>query len=310
MKKVLTLLIIGILTLSCSNDDGGTTPDPVTIPVHFKLVVDGVELHIPTGNDPPPVIGVSQGSATKNGDLITVNVAYGNLSQTDSAITLAFTFTTEGKLLSGTMNCTSNNFPNPSYKNFINFPSNYFQVDNFILDEVNHKVKMNFTGNLYFDNHSLTSEARNIHVEIEDMEYEDNPQTGPSIFIYSNVEQYCRANFNTNPWKARYEHIYSSFTNESEYKVEINFANSPSPGSYAFDSLSSTNYVRLSKFNPITLTYDYYNVSGQVGYTYREYHGGSYYSFIGTFSFSAVNPNNPADVIQVTNGEFRSFQQF
>ena len=56
------------------------------------------------------------------------------------------------------------------------------------------------------------------------------------------------------------------------------------PGSFSFDSQSTTNYVKFSKFNPVTLVYDYYNVSGQVGYTYREFHGGSNYSFIGTFS--------------------------
>jgi hypothetical protein len=58
------------------------------------------------------------------------------------------------------------------------------------------------------------------------------------------------------------------------------------------------------------MTYDYYIISGQVGYTYREYHGYTYYSFIGTFSFTATNPNNPTDIIQVTNGVFRSYQQF
>ena len=42
----------------------------------------------------------------------------------------------------------------------------------------------------------------------------------------------------------------------------------------------------------------------------REFSKDHNYSFIGTFSFMAVNPNNSADVIQVTNGEFRSYQHF
>ncbi len=304
MKKILLILVLSIVALGCSSDEDA---DPVVAaPIDFKLVIDGVELEIPREDTPAP--GISSGGVSKIGNLLHVSV-YNGYASTDAAFNLILIFTAQGKFVSGRMNFSSYNFGNPIYTNFIHFPSNYFQVDTFILDEVNHKVKMNFTGNLYYNNQSLTSEAKNIHAEI-DMEYSDNPLGSSPPLAINNVEQYCRANFNANPWEARYEYSYSSFTNEDEYKVEIKFANSPTPGSYAFDPLSTTNYVRLSKFNPVTLVYDYYNTSGEVGYTYREFHGTNRYSFIGTFSFTAVNPTNPTDIIQVTNGEFRSYQQF
>ena len=304
MKKLVLLLFCVMLTVGCSSNDEGT---PVN-PVKFKLVIDGVELNIPTGDDPRPEIGISSGGVSKSGDLISVNVNHGNLSTTDSLFGLSLIFTTDGKLLSGRLGFNYS-YTSLTYQNYVNFPSHYFQVDTFVLDEVNHKIKLNFTGNLYFDNKSLTSEVRNIHAEI-DMEYADAVPSGAPYITVGGIEQYCRANFNATPWIARFESSNSSFTNEDAYKIETHLANAPTPGNFSFNEASTDNYVRFSKFNTQTLTYDYYNVSGQVGYTYREFHGGTSYSFIGTFSFTAVNPNNSADVIQVTDGQFRSYQRF
>lgn len=196
----------------------------------------------------------------------------------------------------------------PGYNNYINFPSNYFLATDFSIDETNKKIKFKFNGKLYFDQRSLASESRDLQGDV-DMMYTDQGDD-PFPIVINNVEQYCRANFNATPWFARFEHTFSSFTDENPYKIEINFANSPTPGSFNFTSASTSNYVRLSKFNTTTLTYDYYNVNGQVAYSYREYHGGTKYSFIGTFSFTAVNPNNAADIIQVNDGVFRSYQIF
>jgi hypothetical protein len=299
MKRYVLLLIF--LTLGCSSDSDNSATNNNN--VNFRLVVDGIIYDVP-----PRVNSDLGGIVSKKGDQIQISVIQGDLNNTDSRFSLNLVFSTSGKFISGYMRFNSFNFFNPVYDNFIHFPSNYFPVTSFNLDETNKKIQMKFTGKLYENKLSLNSDSRDIQVELNTIYTDAGNENDPIIF--NGIEQYCRANFNSAPWFARFEHNRSSFTNEDAFKIETHFANSPTPGNYNFDSLSTSNYVKLSKFNPLTLNYDYYNVTGQVGYTYREFHGANNYSFIGTFTFTAVNPNNPSDVIQVTNGEFRSYQKY
>lgn len=304
MRKII-LVLLGFLAVGCSSSDENQNENPALINPN-KLTVDGVELPIAD-----PTMGYTGYSAYvyRNGDLFTVvygNV--GNLNQTDSMFNMTLVFTREGKFISGYMNFHSDHLYNQGYNNFRNFPSNYFQAISMEINETTKRIKLNYLGKLYENPLSLSSESRNIQ-GIIDLPYTDNGNETPPL-VYSGIEQYCRANLNSVPWKAWSEHTMSSFMSHDAYKIETHFANSPTPGSFAFNSASTDNYVRLSKFNTVTLTFDYYNVSGQVAYSYREFHGATRYSFIGTFSFTAVNPNNPADVIQVTDGVFRSYQQF
>jgi hypothetical protein len=82
------------------------------------------------------------------------------------------------------------------------------------------------------------------------------------------------------------------------------------PGNYNFTSDSNDNFIKISKFNTNTLSYDYYNVEGVLSHSYREFHGAKSYSYIGTFNLKAVNKNIPFDVIEIKDGRFRSFQTF
>lgn len=300
MKKAILFLILTVLAIGCSSDEDGNASEG---PVVLKLSIDGVEMNYP--NNSP---GGFTYNVHRKGDKYTLNASYGDYGNADSTFSLAMTFTSSGKFISGKLDFNSVNSVDASYANFIYFPSNYGQTTNFSIDETNKKIKFKFSGKLYADNRLITSDSRDIQGEVN-MTYIDEGED-PFPIVINNIEQYCRANINAAPWFARFEHSFSSFTDEGAYKIETNFANSPTPGSYNFTSASTSNYVKFSKFNPVTMVYDYYNVNGVVAYTYREYHGFTYYSFIGTFSFTATNPNNPADVIQVTDGAFRSYQQF
>lgn len=301
MKKSILILFFGIFILGCSSNEGDNTL--LATPVDFKLIIDGVEIDYPNTDG-----GTSGANAYKKGDVISVIASHGNLSTADSNFYMVLKFTKGGKFLTGYLVFNSYSSGNPMYASFYNFPSHYIQTTDFSLDEVQKKIKLKFDGNLYSDNQSLSSEARNIQGEVDMVYIDDGDEPYP--LVINNIEQYCRANLNSTPWVAKFEDPYSSFTNEDDYKIEINFDNTPTPATYNFTSASTSNYVRLSKFNTVTVTYDYYNVTGVVAYSYREFHGGARYSFIGTFSFTAVNPNNASDVIQVTDGVFRSYQQF
>jgi len=70
------------------------------------------------------------------------------------------------------------------------------------------------------------------------------------------------------------------------------------------------NYITFSKFNTTTLTYDNYSVNGTLNNEYKEFHGMKLYSYFGSFNFTATNVNNPADVVQVTDGKFRYSQNY
>ena len=303
MKNSILILIIGLLIASCTSSNNDSSDSNSNRLDRFNLLIDDVNFGLPNSQDINYQVTVS-----KKADIISLIMTNGDLNNTDSMLNMSLNFTKNGKFLSGTLFFNSNNFFNPRYNNFIDFPSNFFNCTLLELDEVNKRVKINFEGKLYENKNYITSDSRQISGQLN-LPYTDNgTQSDP--LVVNGIEQYCRANINSVSWFARFENSYSAFTDEGAYKIETHFVNSPTPGNYNFNSSSTVNYVKFSKYNPITMTYDYYTISGQVGYTYREYHGFTYYSFIGTFSFTATNPNNPADIIQVTNGVFRSYQQF
>lgn len=307
MKKVILILVLVVLGTGCSSDD---SVDPVNnIPVNnsfFKLSIDGVEndlLHPEVFDDS------TQGLVYFSGKTVLVSMSSGDLADTDSRYQMSFYFTTDGKLLIGKLQFFSTIHQNPEYGNFIEYPSYFCQVDNFVIDQVNKIAMIKYTARLYSNNTNINSYYREIKTDIKVPYLEIAPSIGSELSYYG-VEQYFKVDISGLPWSAKFERTESVFTNEGPYKFEINFANSPTPGNFTFDSSSTTNYIRFAKFNTITMTYDYYNATGQVGYSYREFHGGDRYSFIGTCSFTAVNPLNPSDIIQVTNGTFRSYQHY
>lgn len=303
MKKSILIFIIGIFISSCTSSNNELPNNDSNNPDRSSIIIDGVDFGLPSSQNQNYRFVVS-----KKADIISLSVTNGDLNNTDSMLNMGLNFTKNGKFLSGTLFFNSYNFFNPRYFNFIDFPSNFFNCTLLQLDEVNNRIKLNFDGKLYQNKNLITSDSRQISGQLN-LPYTNNG-TQADPLVYNGIEQYCTANINSSSWFARFENSYSAFTDEGPYKIETHFVNSPTPGNYNFNTSSTSNYLRFSKYNPITMAYDYYNVNGQVGYTYREYHGYTNYSFIGTFSFTATNPNNPADIIQVTNGVFRSYQQF
>lgn len=297
------------MAIGCSSND---SENPVnTIPVNtnnnfFKLSIDGVEndlLHPQVFDD------ATAGTVQFDGKTVLIAMTASDVSDTDARYQMVFTFTSDGKLLSGHLQFFSVILQNPVYDNFTEYSSYFCEVDNFVIDQVNKIAKIKYTARLYTNMNDINSYYREIKTDIKIPYEELTPSTGPNL-TYRGIEQYCKVHINGQPWTAKHERSESIFTDEGPYKIIINFANSPTPGSFTFNSSSTANYVRFAKFNTSTMTYDYYNTTGQVGYSYREFHGGTNYSFIGTCTFTAVNPLNPTDIIQVTNGTFRSYQHY
>lgn len=307
MKFKYLFLFVFIIALSSCSDPDETAPvtptDNTTPPTdYFNLNIDGSEVSV------VPFQGSFYGyKMTKKGEVFHLVATHG---ESHEWFRLEFDFTEDGKLISAKKESFSTQLGNVYYYNYRNFPSNYFNIQILSIDETAKKIKLKFNGNLYVSTTDLYSEDIHLDAEIN-APYQEVEQTSSNYIITDyQVEQYCSAKFNGTPWVARHEHSNSVFTSEDPYKIEINFASNAIPGSYPFTTSSTSNYLKFSKFNTTTLTYDYYNVTGVVAHTYREFHGAGNYSFIGSFSFTATNPNNPSDSITVTDGVFRSYQHY
>lgn len=309
-----TLLSIFLLVLACgcssSDDDNGET---VALPKDYVFVkanghyanqyASQLETNINLYNGNTPI--------TRKNDCITVGLNYG-LGFMAHGLTIKFD--SSGKLISASQRSTGQ-IGVWNYNNYRYFPSNYFDVNLISLDETTHRIKAKISGKVYLDKLNMNSEAMQLDIDI-DCPYYAEDTFNPTYLITSSdtrsfsVPQYCNAKFNNLPWIARQEYTNGTFSSVDPYQVEVHFDLNSTPGSFAFNPSSTDNYIRFSKFNTTTMAFDYYNVTGTTGYTVREDHGFSTYMFLGTFSFTAVNPNNPADVITVTDGNFCSFQTF
>ena len=308
MRKLILIIVLGILVMSCSSDDQKVLPETID-EEYFNLNFGGILLSVDPNNNSA---SFNRASIIRNGDYFTLDVICGFSSSSNEQNFLRFFFDKNGKLIYAERKANSASIVGLLYyNNYHNFPSHYFNISFLSLDEFNKRVKLNFSGNLYLNKNNLNSESVFLNGEL-DMTYivPDQEEDYINNIKVNGIDQYCSAKFNNLPWKAWFEDSYSEFTSSDEYKLEPHFSSNTNVGSYNFNPTSTDNYVRFSKFNTITHNYDYYNVSGQVSYSYREFHGLGKYSFIGSCNFTATNPNNPSDVIQVTDGVFRSYQQF
>jgi hypothetical protein len=305
-----TFYLIGLalfLCIGCSTDAPTPAPTPtppVSTDPYFHMNVSGTDLSFPL----PPLPSFNHVSIQKYGNRFSIGGNYAFSYDSNDLSQFNITFDTDAKIVYANQSSTSTEYGNYTYNNYQNYPDHYFDVQIISLDETNHRIKGSFSGKLYLNKLNINSESI-VFTGDFDMFYDETGTSTPGISV-GDVEQHCNMKLNGTVWTALYEYQYSSFTAQDAYKIEMHFANSNTPASFTVTPSSTDNYLRFSKFNTVTLVYDYYDLNGTVAYTYRENHGGGRYSYFGTFSGTAINPNNPSDVITITEGDFRSIQQF
>lgn len=316
MRKLIYLFFF-IISVNCSNDDSlnNNSSNVVTPPIDQTINPDGTYFHMKVNganililDTPPYPSGFNGVSISRMGDIFEIGGSYGITYTTMGTHRLNIIFRKDGQLV--TANQSSQNFDLFSgelqYDNFLHYPDNYFTITISSIDEINKRIKGSFFGKLYLDKLNLDSESTSFEATF-DWKYGEG---GTTPFITVNgVPQYCSAKLNGNSWSALRENSYGTFTAGDPYKFDIHFDSNATVGSYNFTNSSTDNYVRFSKFNTTTRTFDYYNASGVITNSYREFHGANRYSYIGTYTFTAVNPNNPSDIIEVSDGSFRTYQQ-
>jgi len=291
-------LLLSVLFAGCSGDDTNEQAQTV-VPgdgQYFNLKVNGTDLSFDTTN----IYSPNNYRFSIKGNVFTLAAHFGPNH-------LLINFDKNGKFLGANLDVPSVYDVFIGYDSYENFPSNYFNLRILSLDENAKRIKVSFFGKLYRFEDDLNSESFDIESGEFDLKYEGD-ETAYSGIIFNYSHDNCSANFNGTPWVATKEY-YGVFSTDDPYKLLIHFAPGMSPGTFNFSfPSSSATYVKLYKFNTSTLIYDEYEVTGQIAFTYKENHGANDYTYFGTFNCTAVNPENSADTIQITNGKFISYQ--
>lgn len=289
MKKIFLFLVSMLVLASCSND-GSESPQPITPSANtYNYTINGVPY---------------------SGAFFYMPLRMENefIVRCDTDTDLQFNFDASGHL--GKVYLRFNSPEHLAYVerySYVNYPEHFFTFDLISVDDVNKRVKFSFSGRLYKIENNLSSEYTEIAGEIDTHYIDDMPVvTGLMNHAKLNGESWGQTRvirtFGAGGDNNNYdENGYSG----GPYKLTVAYNTlDVAVGTYNFDASTVTNCVRLSKFNPETMAYTVYDTQGTMNITQKAGLGTSY-TLSGNYSFTAVNPGNPSDVIQVTEGNFK-----
>ena len=196
----------------------------------------------------------------------------------------------------------------PNTQNYMNYSSHYFTFNLISIDETNKKVHVSFSGPLYQDEYDLTSTSVPVSGEFT-VTYTDVTPTIGGLEHYSKIggNDWYSTNSVTHNGNTSNDFVLDE-SNDSANSIYLGFnSTNNGPGTYPFTASSTTNFVKLVKFDPATVTFKVYNCAGSMIVTSKTSAGliGNYIE--GTYSLTATNPSNSSDVIQVTNGRFKTY---
>jgi|LakMenE18May11ns_1017448.scaffolds.fasta_scaffold9741766_1 hypothetical protein len=193
------------------------------------------------------------------------------------------------------------------YESYVNNSSQNFnfQLDSY--DDLNRTVKGSYSGKVYIDNSNLNSSFR----LIEGTFY---IKIGGDIPTLSKPN--AKLKFNGTQWHPTVEvQIPSNEVNAQDatfgmlsddvYKIVIGLKRYEPLANHTFNNSNTDFFVKLAKFNTVTMQYEYF-VSSSGNLTITGIIPVSIISrnFKGLFSFTATNPQNPSEIITITDGSF------
>ncbi len=189
------------------------------------------------------------------------------------------------------------------YKNFQYYKSNYFTFNLISVDESARRVKVSFSGNLYLDENDLTSATKQISGSF------DLPYTVTTP-VLSGLGLQCKIAGNdwyqTQFWDNGFGNVDRKYISDDDKMIIMQFIDEDiALGTYTFTT-SSNNKIQLAKYDTTTNTFTQYNTSGTVTVTSNSFPIFGIRIIEGTYSFTATNPSNASEQIQVTNGAFKT----
>lgn len=290
MKKVhfFACLFVALLGASCSSDDSGEeTIGGGSFESSFEYVSGGTALNI---------IG-SQGSKSGNSMAVVAADAQGNSIQ--------FEFDKFGNL--GAVSASPANFELPSVYSHQYFSGHYFTFNLIEIDETNKTVKASFSGKLYEDNEDLNSDFTEVNGSFWVKYTEVTPSvSGLEVSATINGNDWHSTNSYTSNGTGNWSTFIHHELSDDEYKIMLGFDDeNMMAGIHNFTPATETIYATVAKYNLETKMYEKFNATGVLEITGTETFG-IFTIVSGTYSFTAVNPNDSSETIQVTNGKFKS----
>lgn len=274
--KLLSFLFLSILITSCSSEDdsGDSTPSS-------SFIVNGSN------------ITLTSATALRVENTLQIVASASDGSSMD------LTFDKFGNL--GEVRYFDAEFN--SNENFQHFKANYFTFNLISINETQKKVEVSFSGNLYEEEDDLNSASIVVSGSFN-LPYTEQTPTISGLGLSCKIAgtDWYDVEF----WDNGFWSVDRKFISDDEYMIIMKFTDEAiQPGSYNFTT-SSENGIQLAKYDTETNTYIEYNAVGTLTISSNSEFSPLISVVDGTFSFTATNPSNPSDQIQVTNGTFKT----
>jgi hypothetical protein len=288
MKKfnLLVLLFVSSILFSCSSSDDSDTTTPTDETSYFNYKLNS------------QTIPVASWTALRSENNFEV------LGEVGNGRSIYVSFDNLGHIIRvGTTPEIGSSLP--WQNNFFDFSANYFSLQVVSIDDINKKVKVNFSGKVYDNDFDITSAFSNVEGSFNVNYIDVAPQiAGLGVTAKLNGADWKSVK-STQSASGSFQNLSLEHNSDDIYKISIlmNSA-STSTGTYTFNGASSTNKVILSKYNIATNQYIDYVCTGTFVLTQKQSNTG-YVLISGTYSFTAVNPIDNTQ-IQVTSGTFKT----
>lgn len=277
ITKVICFLWLAVAVSSCSSDSGGSSSSTST-----SVTFDGTSQTI------------ANTQALKSENTMTISV----VTSDDSYLDIEFNKFGDLKEVSYEPHDAFETYTSYQY-----YKSNYFTFNLVSVNESTHKVKVTFSGKLYADKNDLTSAFKTVSGTI-DASYMDVTPTVAGLDLSCKI---AGNDWNaTEFWDNGISEVDRKFISDDQNQIIMAFSEENiAVGTYTFTTASDRR-IQLAKYDTATQQYKIYNATaGNLAITSNNMVG--FFRIVqGTFSFTATNPTNPADVIQVTNGSFKT----
>lgn len=287
ISKYIILFLLGTVFTACTSDDqyvfvpiSTTPPNDEVLPSKLVVTVDGQTFDktasCDRAEDRFTVTGKMKLIFDKNGHLGTLELSY-----------------PESETINKKFYAPRDN------------SSAHFSVVIESIDTVKQRIKGRFSGYVFANATNINSESKYISGTF-DTDYALYPVTISNLGNSAKINGVDWQATNYYPTRIGSQYITYHYIDDQLYKIKVHYLqfNTGFSGSpivvYNFTSADASNKVELSRFDPATRTYTDFNCSGTLNITIRQntVYGGNY-------TFTAVNPNNPSEIIQVTDGNYK-----
>jgi hypothetical protein len=285
LPLLFAFISLSLLSVSCSSDGGDSAP------------VDTNDSFLYTNDGTPVTLNAWQ--ALRSEDTFEVQ------GETADGASIYFRFDAHGNLdrAGSTPPTTSSD---PWLNSFADFTSNYFNFDLVSIDEATQMVKVTYSGKLYEEEYDLNSTFSQVSGEFN-LHYTNVTPAVPNMHFTAKIDGDNWYGVKSGKSIYGFTDVHLWNASADAYQFDVNFnSDNLAVGTYPFTAASTQNRVVFSKYNTATNSYVDYISSGTFTVTEILDYSPGIQILSGSFNITAVNPIDSSDVIQVTQGSFKT----